>query len=101
MRNLSISKYVNVDGHEVLLLKSVKETETKKNWMLKAYIKKEGVWSEIESDSQQSLSDKAKHIEREAKITLQDEMTTDRLLDTFSSVKIHTIDKIKNNIPST
>ena len=53
-RNISISKYVNVDGHEVLLLKPVKEleTKTKTNWMLKAYIKKDDVWSEIESDSQ-------------------------------------------------
>ena len=58
-RNISISRYVNVDGQEVLFLKPVKEIESKMNlsFMLKAYIKKEGVWSEIESDSQQSLSD--------------------------------------------
>ena len=58
---------------------------------------KDETWSEIKTDSQQRLSEQAKHIEQETKITLKNEVANDRIVDNKTSIVINTIDKIENN----
>ena len=64
---------------------------------LKVFVKKDETWSEIKMDSQLRLSEQAKHIEQETKITLKNEVANDRIVDNKTSIVINTIDKIENN----
>jgi len=61
LKTLSISQYVNPDSQEVLFLKIADDYYHKD--VLKGYIKKEGSWDEIKTDSNQELNEQAKLME--------------------------------------
>ena len=62
LKTLSISQYVNPDSQEVLFLKIAGDHSSLKD-VLKGYIKKEGSWDEIKTDSNQELNEQAKLME--------------------------------------
>ena len=69
---ISLAHYVNTDGCDVLILK--KAVDQGKDEALKAYIKQEESWVEIKSGLNQKLDEEAKFIEKEAKITFDQEI---------------------------
>jgi len=62
-KTISISKSINSDGLEVLVLKSACDNDKAGIDFVKVFISKEDVWSEIKNDSKKKLNEQVKSLE--------------------------------------